>query len=240
MALPPIFGATGAVASTASTVFSYFSPVKSPYYLIITVGTIALVATRWISAPSWALVFVPVFLVLFVSTVLALRSSSDFTAEDYNVQLRFARSTGISTAMSCLVYLGFQLPPESCQPAPGECSMIWYFWTGYTACILQLVIFLTYVFVYNNYNSFRSGRNFVQVTLILCVYLIGMTIVSVNFTDSHRASASLGALYILWLIGAVYISGYLVRNFRLMPPTDVDPPRTDEATAAHQKSLVAS
>ncbi len=208
-----------------TTVFSYFSPTKSPYYAVISFGAAGLVLAREINETNWLIVFLPIFLTLLVSTVLSLRSRPEFTSEEYNNQLRFARSFGISSAILCLVFTGLDV--ESFDD-DGEFVNRWYFWSGYFVSLAQIVVFLLYIFIYHNYNARQSGRNFIQITLVTASFLIGATYTVTQRFDPELPQhlVTLLGLYALWAICIAYLSVYLMQNFELVQPQDAAPQRS--------------
>ena len=76
-------------AAIATTVFSYFSPTKSPFYTVIAFGAVALILSIEINADYSLLIFIPICVVLLVTTFLSFRSTSDITATEYNNQIKF-------------------------------------------------------------------------------------------------------------------------------------------------------
>lgn len=212
-----------AAVSIATTVFGYFSPTKSPYYAIIAAGTGALIYSREVHDLNWVIIFVPVVGVLAVSTLLSFFSSPSFTSEEYNNQLKFARSFGISSAIICLVYAAIEIGPEaSTQGESTTYENTWYFMTSYAVCLMQLLLFLLYIFVFHNYESKQKGQNFVQLSLVVSTFLIGATYAATTYDAGMKDDAVLVSLYALWLCCAGFLSVYLVRNIRLAPPMDAE------------------
>lgn len=215
-----------------TTVFSYFSPTKSPYYAVISFGTVGLVLARQINETNWLIIFLPIYLTLLVSTILSLRSRPEFTSEEYNNQLRFARSFGISSAILCLVFTGLRVESFDDQ---GVLINRWFFWSGYFVCLAQIVVFLLYIFIYHNYDAHQAGRNFIQITLVTASFLIGSTYTVTQRFDPETTQhlATLLGLYALWLICIGYLTAYLVQNFKLAPPPDAAPQGSlsEEATS---------
>lgn len=202
-----------------TTVFSYFSPTKSPYYAVISFGTAGLVLAREINETNWLIIFLPIYLTLLVSAILSLRSRPEFTSEEYNNQLRFARSFGISSAILCLVFTGLRVESFDDQ---GEFVNRWFFWSGYFVSLAQIVVFLLYIFIYHNYNARQTGRNFIQMTLVTSSFLIGATYTVTERFDPETPQhlVTLLGLYALWAICISYLTLYLAQNFTLVPPQD--------------------
>lgn len=214
-----------AAVSIATTVFGYFSPTKSPYYATIAAGTGALVYSREVHEVNWTITFVPLVCVLGVSTLLSFFSRPSFTSQEYNNQLKFARSFGISSAIICLVYGARMIRPERLETLEGQAPLYentWIFLTSYSASLLQLLLFLFYIFVFHNYESKQKGQNFVQLSLVVSTFLIGATYAATTSEEGLRHDAVLVALYALWLSCAAYLCVYLVRNLRLAPPLDAE------------------
>ena len=208
-----------------TTIFTYFSPTKSPYYAVISFGTAALVMAREVHESNWLIVYLPIFLTLFMSAVLSLRSRPEFTSEEYNNQLRFARSFGVSSAVLCLAYAALNVESYDQE---GELVNRWFFWSSYFISLAQTILFLLFIFIYHNYDSRQTGQNFIQLALVTASFLIGATYtVAQDFEpEQARHVVTLLSLYGLWGICALYLGFYLVRNFRLMAPRDAKPQTT--------------
>lgn len=202
-------------ASLATTIFGYFSPSKSPYYAVITFGALGLVLSKDVSVHFYA-VCVPVILVLFVSTVLSFRNRPDFTSEEYNNQIRFSRSLGISVAILCLVFLGRNFAEDESGNPPH-----WSIWFGYAASVIQSLVYLSYIFIFHNYDARQRGVNIIQISLVTSTYLIAATTTSILYANSEAHMLTiLGTLYALWALCIAFVMRYLARNFRLEIPAD--------------------
>jgi magnesium-transporting ATPase (P-type) len=217
----------GGAASIATTVFAYFSPTKSPYYAVIAFGTGALVMTRFVPVHNWAITFWPVVLVLAASTLLSFLSRPAFTSEEYNNQLKFARSFGISSAVLCLVWVSTAVEPGvvkgAGQGAPKSLENHWYYWVVYAMAIAQILIFLLYIFIFHNYDARQKGKNFIQLSLVIATLLIGASYAASTYRvydDRPYDYAVVIALAALWSMCALNLGYYLARNFKLAPPAD--------------------
>ncbi len=206
-------------ASLATTIFTYFSPTKSPYYAVIAFGTGALVMTREVDH-NWAITFLPVAAVLAASTLLSFLSRPAFTSREYNDQLKFARSFGISSAVLSLVGISLAVRPLNVEGV-GPINE-WYYWVVYGMAIAQMLIFLLYIFIFHNYESKQKGSNFVQLSLVISTLLIGASYAASGF-DSDRSHDGAGVIVMatLWALCALNLGVYLVRNFKMAPPADV-------------------
>lgn len=222
-----------------TTVFAYFSPTKSPYYAVISFGTAGLVIAREVNEVNWPIVFLPIFLTLLASTLLSLRSRPQFTSEEYNNQLRFARSFGVSSAVLCLAFGALYVESYDDQ---GNLVNRWFFWANYFVCLGQIMIFLLFIFIYHNYDSSQTGRNFIQLTLVTASFLIGATYtVSWNFDpEFSQHVVTLLSLYGLWGICALYLAFYLARNFKLVRPSDATPQRAPPPEVAERQGEISS
>ena len=217
MALP-------AATALAATIFSCFSPTKSPFYTVVSFGALGLALAVEVEA-NFDLVFTPICAVLLVSTGLAFRNAPDFSAEEYNSQIKFARSFGISAAILCLVFLAREVEPVTPE-GNGAPENHWWFWAGYAAALAQAAIFLFYIFIYHDYEARQRGVNGIQMSLIISTYLIAATYVSVeHYRDAgeHAPNSVLIAFYVLWALCALFMLVYLLRNFRLAMPADAAP-----------------
>ena len=209
-----------AATSLATTIFSYFSPTKSPYYSVIAFSAVALTLSVDVRENYW-LIVAPMFLVMAISTALALRSKPDFTSREYNNQLRFARAFGISSAVLCLAFIGLRIEPEPDPDLPERIVNSWWFWAGYAAAVGQAGLFMLYIFIYHSYESKQRGVNFIQLSLIFGTFLIAATYISVEHGGRETEPVvALLFLYLLWTICALFILGYLLRNFQLVRPED--------------------
>lgn len=214
----------GAAASIASTVFSYFSPAKSPYYAVIAFGVSGASATLAIHNANFLLVFVPIAFVILVCTVLSLTDRATqptFTDEDYNSQLRFARSVSISVSLLCLVWAGIEIRPDL---ATGH---RWWFWLIYTSTIMQAGAFLLYIFIFHKHRANSKGKNFIQLCLIMSTFQIGCTFVSVQIGHNEGSNFEdhmivMLFFYVMWGLCISDICRYLAHNFRLAPPVDAE------------------
>lgn len=219
-----------------TTVFSYFSPTKSPYYAVISFGTAGLVMAREVNEVNWFIVYLPIFLTLLASTVLSLRSRPEFTSDEYNNQLRFARSFGVSSAVICLAYAALNVESYT---ESGELVNRWFFWTSYFVSLAQTVVFLLFIFIYHNYDSRQTGQNFIQLTLVTAAFLIGATYtVSEGFDpETSQHVVTLLSLYVLWGICSLYLALYLLQNFKLVMPQDAAPQGAIPPDAANQSAV---
>lgn len=212
-----------AAATIATTIFGYFSPTKSPFYAVITFSAFGLVLSKDVSVHFFA-VSVPIILILLVSTVLSFKDQSNFTSDEYNNQIKFSRSLGISVAVLCLVFLGKEFTDDE-----GN-STHWSVWVGYVASVVQSLMYLLYIFIFHNYESRQRGVNIIQISLITSTYLVSATATSTMYADSDIImSTILGTLYGLWALCTAFMFRYLARNFRLAKPADALPlkPGTD-------------
>ena len=92
---------------------------------------------------------------------------------------------------------------------------------------IQILIFFLYIFIYHNYESTQRGINFVQLSLVISTFLIGTAFVGAEYTMSSTSllisdhgPVVLVSLALLWLVCAAKLALYLVRNFKMAPPTD--------------------
>lgn len=132
-------------AAIAATVFSYFSPTKSPFYSIITFSAVALGLAAEVPI-DFLKIYVPVTVVTLISTPLSFNSKPDFTAEEYNNQIKFSRSLGISVAVICLVCHGRYFP--EIQDDGNFSAAPPFFWIGYIAGVTQSFMYLLYIFYF--------------------------------------------------------------------------------------------
>jgi UDP-N-acetylmuramyl pentapeptide phosphotransferase/UDP-N-acetylglucosamine-1-phosphate transferase len=160
-----------AVVSIVSTIFSYFSPAKSPFYAVIAFGTTSLVFTcHKLSQDAWWFIYIPLTLVLGIALKLSLKDRAVFSESENSEQIRFARSFSVSTAMLALVYTAREVDNF---PIP--------FFMNYAVCIFQIVIFLLYTWARSNVEEKIDGENFVQICLITSTFLIGASYANTEY-----------------------------------------------------------
>lgn len=215
MAFGGFLGAMSGAAGVATNLFSYFSPVKSPYYTVIVVSSMCLVLAKSIGAPNFYFIFIPITLVLLISTVLSILSAPNFTAADYNAQIIFARSSGISSAIGCLVALGLNFTPNK----QSDLIIDWQFWVTYICGIAQILTFLFYIFIYHNFEEKAQGRNFVQICLVASTYLIAATYMATQLKAAGtNGQLILATFYLLWACNWMFLVAYAARHVQLIRP----------------------
>jgi hypothetical protein len=157
------FAFAGPTVSVASTIFSYFSPSKSPFYGVIAFGTVALILScERIEPALWWAIAVPVWAVLAFALRLSLQHRASFEEGQYAEQLRFARSFGISSGLLALVLTARVVDQDL--PA---------FWGNYAVCLVQVVVFLLYTWARSLTEESADALNFVQFALITITLLVG-------------------------------------------------------------------
>lgn len=198
----------GPALSFASTVAKYFSPSKSPFYSVVAFGSLSLVLScEEISADRWAMVVVPIYVVLIVSLQLSFQKSHlNFTQREFDDQMKFVRSFSISSALISFVLTAREVEIDSTK-----------FFVNFIACNFQILIFLLYTYARSLKEEESSSQvNFVQFALITTTFLIGASYSlaqSIEMqsaeNESERTSfhdnyllVALG-LYLLWAICAV-------------------------------------
>jgi hypothetical protein len=192
----------GPTVSVATTIFSYFRPSKSPFYGVIAFGTAALILScERIDGPLWWAVSTPIWCVLALALLLSFQNKPLFDEGQYEEQLRFARSFGISSALLSMVLTARAVQPNL--PA---------FWGSYLACLLQVVVFLLYTWARSATEEHRETLNFVQFSLITMTLLVGASYALTEYVENlpkpgkdnanveiaYRYLASAVGLYLLW------------------------------------------
>lgn len=217
----------GPATSFATTILSYFSPAKSPFYGIIAFGTIALIlSANRIDKMPWLSVAVPIYCVLLLSLRLSQRVKPNFDAGQGEDQLMFARSFATSSAL-----LAFVLTARSVQGNDLA------FWTNYVACLVQVLIFLAYAWARSQSTEEQSQINFVQFALISITFLVGasysnteyaaaMEIAEKNVEGSNVVSIAdryfviTAGLYLLWLLSMIRWIRHLTKLIRVEIPKE--------------------
>ena len=212
----------GSATSFATTVLSYFSPSKSPFYSVVAFGTIALVLScEKIDKVDFLAVFTPIFLVLALSAFLSFKNRPDFEEGQGEEQLRFARSFSISSAL-----LSFVLTARAVD------ENILIFWINYIACLSQIVTFLMYTWARSQTPEEQTRINFVQFALITATFLIGASYSSIEYVSSlvlkegeTEIPAYAGryflvavSLYFLWFCCLIYWLKHLSTLIRIEIP----------------------
>jgi hypothetical protein len=190
------FAFAGSVTSFTTTILSYFSPSKSPFYSVIAFGTISLILScTQIAQNLWLWVAIPIFSVLALCAALSFKDRTIFEGDQGEDQLRFARSFSISSALLTFVVTAKMV---------GKVELA--FWINYCACIAQIVVFLLYAWARSGTLEQQRDLNFVQFALITATFLIGASTSNVlwvslgglpgDFANYFLVSV---ALYALWL-----------------------------------------
>ncbi len=212
----------GPAASIANTIFSYFSPSKSPFYAVIAFGTVALLLScEKIDSALWLPVAIPIWLVLAVAWLLSFQDRPSFEAGQHEEQLRFARSFSISSALLAIVLTARAVD----QDLPS-------FWGNYVACFLQVLIFLLYAWARSATEESAAAMNFVQFALITTTFLVGASFGLTEYVQhlpkpDRDANSSIVAfqylcsaisLYALWAACIVRWSKHLATLIRVEIP----------------------
>lgn len=204
----------------ASTVFSYFSPTKSPFYSVIAFGTVAIVLTEPIQK-NWWLTVLPLAVLLVFATILSFKDRPEFDVKEYNDQIKFSRAFGLSTAVLCFVFVAREIAPSS---ENGDNS--WLFWVGYATALYQIVVFLFYTYVYANTESKPLNKNFIQLALITSTYLIGSTYCAIQSYkqggDGLHYIVILSVLYVLWAATMTIWTIHLGKTIKIVTPEDAE------------------
>lgn len=208
----------------ATTIFSYFSPTKSPFYSVIVFGTTSLILTKEIE-DNWVIIFSPIAILLIYATILSLKDKPDFQPQEYNDQIKFSRTFGISAAVLCFVYTGREIPPIETETNT-ETINHWYFWLAYFSSLSQMAIFMFYTHVYANLKAKPNNKNFIQLALITSNYLIGATYITVQYNESQPVEilSIMAVLYFLWFVMIVVWLNHLRKtiNFKILVPDDAE------------------
>ena len=162
--------------ASGHSLLAWLKPDRNPFYLI----TIAGVFTLTFSAhkeqqylyQNWNFLYYLIAFILLINLVLSL-FPQEIDKEEYDKNLRFARSLGITTATLSLIFL---------KRALENISITWVF----ILILIQILIFSIYLFIAiikkNNivYNSKKKINNF-QLCLTTSALLMGI-IVNYNYS----------------------------------------------------------
>lgn len=189
------------IAQAATSLLEYFSPTKSPYY---TIGIAASVALAYVSDVSgngyWLALAIPAYAVAALTFLLSLKSVNTLSPEEHAGQLRFARSTCISTAVLSLAFFGEMI-------ASPENKTV--FTINAIFCCTQIALFLLYNWAYNQRAIAEADRNYVQITLLTSAFLVDTSYNLSQYVKPHDVQAmhhayAAGAMGLLWLVAAVF------------------------------------
>jgi hypothetical protein len=198
-------------AEGVTGLLNYFNPSKSPYY---TIGIAACVSLYYACDVErhglWKWLAYPVFVVAFLTFLLALDARNYLSKEAHSEQLRFARSTCISFAVLTLSFAGREIAKGSSND-PMSARQTANFWIVVTICSAQIGLFLLYNWVLNKGEDTMEDHNYVQITLLTSAFLIDTC---VNLTQGyggdiesaqHQTTAYvLGTLWTLCVIFWIY------------------------------------
>lgn len=218
-----VTGAAGTGMSIMTTIIGYFHPSKSPFYGIIAIGTIALaLSCNSLDKVSWYFVSIPIYLVLFISLMMAFLNTPSSTHENVPDQLRFARSFSVSSALLCLVLTAMKVDENTTA-----------FILTYVVCLIQIITFLLYTYARSKKEETQTNLNYVQLALITTTFLIGASYCIVHleqrtvildkpenyeilrwFMKPEYREAAIG-LYLLWSICIIYWINYLRKIIKL-------------------------
>ncbi len=157
----------------------YFSPATSPYYVTSVGATVALILTcdLRISDDHWHYLALPIYLALVAGLLLAFGkgwSEQDESEHEQKDQIRISTSLGSAGALLALVFGGLGLDQE---------GLHFYFWLNYVICLGQTgLLFLASAAGVRKTKRSKSF-NFVQLSLIGTVCLIGATYSLIQFGD---------------------------------------------------------
>ena len=169
-----------AALSFGTTVLSYFSPTKSPFYAVIVFSALGVIGAAKIDG-NWAIVYAPIATVLIIATFLALKTRPDLEFDEYDSQIKFARALGLSVSVLCMVYVGLTVQPDSGNNA-------WYFWLAYLIALYQMMIFALHMCLYANLKVRPVRMNLVQLALISSALLVAGSWSVVQFYNSASGS----------------------------------------------------
>jgi uncharacterized membrane protein len=207
-----------ATIESANTVFTYFSPAKSPYYSIGLASCVGLFYACDVPTPGmWLWISVPIFLVAFLTLLLSIDSKNNLTEAEHAEQLRFSRSACISVAVLALAFGGRDVALSK-----GTGQLV-NFAISVSICCIQIALFLVFNWALNKRDLRTLDRNYVQITLLTSAFL-GDTCFNLAYA-THAANTDSGVpayhqitayvLGTLWLFCVVFWIRTLL-NLRLV------------------------
>jgi heme/copper-type cytochrome/quinol oxidase subunit 4 len=217
------FAFAGSATSFATTVLSYFSPSKSPFYGVIAFATVSsLLACDELETIPWLWVAIPTYAVLAICTKLSFRNRTSFLEGEGEEQLKFARSFSLS---SCIIT--FVLTARETQHVNIS------FWANYAACISQITVFLLYTWARSESSEEQKSLNFVQFALVTATLLIGASYGNAQYASavSQKVASSSAehyfitatGLYLLWACLLFIWIRHLMKLIKIYIPHDQPP-----------------
>jgi hypothetical protein len=244
-------GAVSAAVSYASSVFAYFSPTRSPHYATTVAAVIALCLTFALDRGAWLALYVPMTILLLSLLGFTIWSPKYwFSRSEYNDQLKFSRSLAVTSSIACATFLILSKHTLLGNGSGGgticssaNCSFVSIAnLIIYLICLAQIVLFLMYEFVFGRFDErvrlaeqpsedggkgtvgHLAERNYVQLSLVMSTYLAGMTTI-VDYAKENSAFLDLllALFVVLWLICGSTVLMFVLANFNLQRPRDVEP-----------------
>jgi hypothetical protein len=204
----------------ADAVLRYFSPSRSPYYLVVVAAVAALVLScaGLEREGRWYAVALPAVVVLAVSLALALVTRGSFSPEEQEEQLRFVRAMSISAALLWMVFVVRSVQTDRTA-----------FLYGYGASLVQTTTFLLYILARSGSRDPHEGVNLVQLSLITTALLSGGCAALVQRSglldglapgaeppvEARRYFIVAQALYGLWAVCILFWIRHLASHIRI-------------------------
>lgn len=165
---------------TTANLLGWFQPDRTPFHLIAIAGifTLSMLAEFNIPEERWDTIYWIVAFVIFLSIVLTL-IPQEIKDEDYDKQLRFARSLGIASATLCYIFA------ESALKTDLYDRIVWT--SGIQIFVFTLYILIS-VFQKQNVKVGQPARkkiNSLQLCMITTSLLIGI-VLNTNRSVKHH------------------------------------------------------
>lgn len=173
----PVFEST---LASASSMLNYLSPTKSPFYLITSFSCFGLIQGLTTESEIYNYYIFSLGVILAVSLYLVLRSrvapanpsqtASGF--DDYEPELKFARSVVLAAAVISFIAIFSKLN-----------KLDGHFWLFFVPFVIQIGLFLFYSYLVTTKDEKElPGRfNFLQLSLITTIYFLANTyLISIN------------------------------------------------------------
>jgi hypothetical protein len=213
-------------AEGVTGLLNYFNPSKSPYYTIGIAACISLYFACDVERPGlWKWLAYPVFLVAFLTFVLALDAKNFLSKEAHAEQLRFARSTCISFAVLTLSFAGRQIAQ-----GPANVSMnnrqTHNFWIVVIICSAQTALFLVTNWALNKEEEgIMEDHNYVQITLLTSAFLIDTSVnLTQGFGDDIQSTQHQTTAYVLGTFWILCVAFWIYKLAKLGIHIDVGRP----------------
>jgi hypothetical protein len=218
-------------AEGVTGLLNYFNPSKSPYYTIGIAACVSLYFACDVQRHGlWRCLSYPVFVVAFLTFLLALDAKNYLSKEAHAEQLRFARSTCISFAVLTLSFAGREIANGSPKDPMSHLQTI-NFWTVVIICSVQTGLFLLTNWALNKEEGVLEDHNYVQITLLTSAFLIDTSVnLTQGYGDDIQSAQHQTTAYILGILWILCVAFWIIKLAKLGIHIDVRRPGSSGET----------